>query len=194
MVIPTDRFEKVEVTSAAELRAWLDEHHSQQESVWLVTWKKATADRYVSRDQILDELLAFGWVDGVARALDEQRTSQLVSPRRAKHWAASYKRRVARLTQQGRMHPAGLRVVQEAKASGSWTLMDDVDALVVPEDLARALAGTPGAEQGFAGLPPSRRRFTLRWLALAKTEATRTARVARVTDLSSRGERLPGGS
>jgi len=192
VAVPTERFEQVEVSSPAELRAWLEENHAQQESVWLVTWKKATGERYVSRDQVLDELLAFGWVDGVARALDEQRTMQLVSPRRAPHWAASYKRRVARLTDEGRMHPAGLRGVEEAKASGAWNLMDDVDDLVVPADLAEALAGTPGAEQGFAAIPPSSRRFTLRWLKLARTEATRAARVARITELASRGERLPG--
>jgi uncharacterized protein YdeI (YjbR/CyaY-like superfamily) len=192
VAVPTERFEQVEVSSPAELRAWLEENHAQQESVWLVTWKKATGERYVSRDQVLDELLAFGWVDGVARALDEQRTMQLVSPRRAAHWAASYKRRVARLIEEGRMHPAGLRGVEEAKASGAWNLMDDVDALVVPADLAEALAGTQGAEQGFAAIPPSSRRFTLRWLKLARTEATRAARVARITELASRGERLPG--
>ena len=192
MGIPAERFPQVEVTSQAGLRAWLEEHHEASESVWLVTWKKATGGRYVSRDQVLDELLAFGWIDGVARTLDDRRTMQLISPRRAKHWAASYKQRVARLTDQGRMRPAGLRSVEEAKANGLWSLMDDVDALAVPTDLALALASRPGASDGFAGVPPSSRRFTLRWLKLAKTETTRTARIRRITDLSSRGERLPG--
>lgn len=191
-MIPTERFEQVEVASTAQLRDWLEHHHEQQHSVWLVTWKKAAGGRYVSREQVLDELLCFGWIDGVARTLDEERTMQLISPRRVQHWAASYKDRVARLTKQGRMRPAGLRSVKAGKASGLWTFMDDVDALVVPDDLAAALAAQAGATQGFAAVPPSSRRFTLRWLKLAKTDTTRTQRIARIVDLSNRGERLPG--
>lgn len=191
-MIPTERFQQVEVASAAQLHDWLEQNHEQDDSVWLVTWKKAAGTRYVSRDQVLDELLCFGWIDGVARALDDERTMQLISPRRVQHWAASYKDRVARLTEQGRMHPAGLRSVEAGKASGLWDFMDDVDALVIPDDLATALAAHEGAAEGFAGVPPSSRRFTLRWLKLAKTESTRSKRVARIVDLSARGERLPG--
>lgn len=191
-MIPTDRFEQVEVASTAQLRDWLEQNHEQDESVWLVTWKKSTGARYVSREKVLDELLCYGWIDGVARALDDERTMQLISPRRVQHWAASYQDRVARLTEAGRMRPAGLRSVEAGKASGLWTFMDDVDALVVPDDLATALSHHEGATEGFAAVPPSSRRFTLRWLKLAKTDTTRTRRIARIAYLSARGERLPG--
>jgi len=191
-VIPTERFEQVEVASPAQLRDWLEHHHEQHDSVWLVTWKKATGARYVSREQVLDELLCYGWIDGVARTLDDERTMQLISPRRVQHWAASYKSRVARLTERGRMRPAGLRSVEAGKTSGLWTFMDDVDALLVPDDLSTALAAHQGATQGFAAVPPSSRRFTLRWLKLAKTDTTRTKRITRIVDLAARGERLPG--
>ncbi|WP_240518565.1 hypothetical protein [Leptolyngbya sp. BC1307] len=41
-------FEQVEVTSRAAWRNWLAAHHQQPESIWLVTYKKHTGDRYLS--------------------------------------------------------------------------------------------------------------------------------------------------
>ena len=58
-----NKFEKLEVKSANELRDWLIKHYAQSESVWLVTWKKAANAPYVSRDEVLDQLIAFGWID-----------------------------------------------------------------------------------------------------------------------------------
>ena len=85
----------VTITSANALRDWLNEHHAQQESVWLVTYKKTDQERYVSRDEVLDALLSYGWIDGVRKKLDADKTMQLISPRKAQHWALSYKTRCA---------------------------------------------------------------------------------------------------
>ena len=62
-----DKFEKLEVKSANELRDWLVKHHAQSESVWLVTWKKAAKAPHMSRDEVLDQLIAFGWIDDIRR-------------------------------------------------------------------------------------------------------------------------------
>ena len=82
-MIETERFAKLEVSSALALRSWLEAHHAQPTSVWLVTFKKHTGTAYVSSAEVLDELLCFGWVDGLRRALDADRTMQLISPRQA---------------------------------------------------------------------------------------------------------------
>lgn len=191
VVIKTENFKQVEVTSAAELRVWLEHHHTQHESIWLVTYKKHTGARYVSRQQVLDELLCFGWIDGIARKLDDNRTMQLLSPRRVQHWAKSYKDRAARLIQEGRMHPAGLRAIEESKRQGLWDAMDDVDALVIPDDLAAAFAARPPAAEQFAAMAPSYRRNVLRWIALAKTTATRIRRIEQTAVLTARNEQVP---
>ena len=185
-------FERVEVVSAGDLRTWLEENHSQQESVWLVTYKKHTGPRYLSRDDVLDELLCYGWIDGIRRKLDENRTMQLVSPRRAQHWARTYKERVARLEAEGRMRPPGARSIEESKRNGMWDFMDDVDDLIKPDDLVRALNAYPSATQNFEAFPDSSKRFVLRWIKLAKKPETRDRRVKRIADLASRNQRLPG--
>lgn len=80
-MIETDKFEKVEVTDAGQLRDWLLANHTQTESIWLVTYKKHVPDKYVSVAKILDEVLCFGWIDGIRRQLDADRTRQLLAPR-----------------------------------------------------------------------------------------------------------------
>ncbi|MEM1416603.1 MAG: YdeI/OmpD-associated family protein [Myxococcota bacterium] len=182
--------ERVEVRSAAELRAWLEEHHAGKASVALVTFKKVVPERYVSTGEVLDELLAFGWIDGARHKLDEKRTMQLIAPRKTQHWTKSYKQRAARLEAEGRMKPAGRAAIAAAKQSGLWTFMDDVDALIVPPDLRDALDTKPGAAAFFDAAAPSYRRNVLRWVKLAKTEATRARRIAKVAGLSGEGKRV----
>jgi uncharacterized protein YdeI (YjbR/CyaY-like superfamily) len=189
--LPVDRFAHVEVVNPAQLRDWLASNHSQDESVWLVTFKKVTPEKYVSRQQVLDELLCFGWIDGVLRTLDDKRTMQLISPRRRQVWAKSYKDRVARLIAEGRMEQPGLAAIETSKARGLWDAMADVDALEVPEDLAIALSATANAASRFDAYAPSYRRNVLRWIANAKSDVTRNKRVSTVAAFAGRGEKVP---
>ena len=95
----------VEVEAVDELRAWLADHHAQSEGVWLVTRRRsADPDRHVSYEQVVRELFCFGWIDSMAKSVDEQRTRMVITPRRpAGGWAATNKRRVAELIAEGRM-------------------------------------------------------------------------------------------
>ncbi len=191
-MIKTENFEQVEVTSTEELRAWLEVHHQQSESIWLVTYKKHIPDKYISTSEVLDELLCFGWIDGIRRKLDADRTMQLIGPRRAQHWAKTYKERAARLEQEGRMHPAGRAAIAVSKQNGLWTFMDDVDALIQPDDLQAALAAHPPAAQYFAAFPPATQRFILHWIKLAKKPETRAARIEKAAKLAAQNKKIPG--
>ena len=81
--IATENFDKLEVASEDELRAWLSVNHAQEQSIWLVTLKSTVPLKYLSREAALGELTAHGWIDGVRRKLDDNRTMQLISPRSA---------------------------------------------------------------------------------------------------------------
>lgn len=142
-----------------------------------MTWKKAVPEKYLSNEQVLDQLIAFGWTDGIRRRMADERTRQLISPRRTQPWAKTYKDRAERLIATGSMQPAGLASVERAKATGMWDAMNDVDALVVPDDLTAALAAHPPASENFAAFPTSVRRNILRWIAYAKTPPTRSKRI-----------------
>jgi uncharacterized protein YdeI (YjbR/CyaY-like superfamily) len=189
-MIESDRFEQVVVESVEVLRAWLTNNHASDASVWLVTYKKVVQDKYVSRAEVLDELLCFGWIDGIMRKVDDQRVMQLISRRRVQHWAQSYKECAARLIAENRMHPAGLAAIEQSKREGLWDAMADVDALVVPDDLANALAAVPSARARFDGFAPSYRRNVLRWIKLAKMQPTRAKRIALTVETATRNMKI----
>jgi uncharacterized protein YdeI (YjbR/CyaY-like superfamily) len=191
-MIKTENFEQVEVTSAHQLRDWLTANHHQTASVWLITYKKHTGDLYLSVQAVLDELLCFGWIDGIRRKLDADRTMQLIAPRQAEHWAKSYKDRVAKLQAEARMHPAGLATIAASKRSGLWDFMDDVDALIKPDDLVVALNQYPSATDYFDAFGAASQRFTLRWIKLAKTAVTRAKRIEQAAALAAKNQKIPG--
>lgn len=189
-MVETDRYPHVEVRSRAALRAWLAAHHAQQDGVWLVTFRKHMGASYVSRDEVLDELLCFGWIDGVARKLDDDRTMQLVTPRRTHAWTASYRTRALRLEAEGLLAEPGLHAIALAKASGGWDAYPDVDALLVPADLAAALKNSAAAALWFESAAPSYRRNVLRWIAKAQRPETRAKRIGVVADTAARQQRI----
>lgn len=191
-MIKTENFKQVEIQSADELHTWLLENHTQTEAIWLVTFKKSEKEKYVSREEVLDQLISFGWIDGIRRKKDDLRTMQLISPRRIQHWAKTYKDRANKLVAENRMHQAGLDSIKQGKESGLWNFMDDVDQLIIPKDLELALQKLEGAFEFFVNINDSSKRFVLRWIKLAKTDKTRSKRIAKIVNLASIGEKLPG--
>lgn len=189
-MLPTDRFEKVEVENLAQLRDWLAANHDRAEGVWLVTWMKNVPVKFVDRWDVLDELLCFGWTDGLRRKLDENRTMQLISPRRQQAWAQSYKDRVERLETAGRMAEPGRAAIERAKTHWLWDAYAEVDALTVPDDLRAALRAQPPAEANFDASAPSYRRNVLRWLAAAKKPDTRAKRIAEIASHAASNRKI----
>lgn len=181
-----DTFERVQIESAAQWRAWLEANHRQSASVWVVSFKKHCGARSVSYEAIVDEALAFGWIDSLPRKLDADRTMLLLAPRRpGSAWSRVNKERVARLERAGRMHPAGRAVVDRAKGDGTWTFLDDVENLIQPEDLTRAFTRHPGSAERFAAFPRSSQRGILEWIKQAKRPATRAARIEETARLAA---------
>ena len=184
-----EHLEKVEVPSADALWRWLKAHHGQPESVWFVHYKKHVTDKYLPMDDLIEALLCWGWIDSLPRKLDADRTMTLCAPRRAgSAWSAVNKRKVARLIAQGRMQPPGQARIDSALADGSWTFLDDVDALIQPDDLRAALAAVPGAQAGFDAFPRSTRRGVLEWIKTAKKSDTRNARLDKTAQAAAQGK------
>ena len=188
----TENFEQVEVVSQEELRNWFLKNHNQKESIWLVTFKKQTIEKYVSTQQVLDELLCFGWIDGIKRKLDETRTMQLLSPRKVEHWAKTYKDRLAKLDSLGLIQPAGYKSVEDSKSAGLWDFMVDVDALIIPDDFEKILNNFENAKTNFKAFGASSQRFVLRWIKLAKTPETRLKRIQQAAELADKNQKIPG--
>jgi uncharacterized protein YdeI (YjbR/CyaY-like superfamily) len=185
-----EKFARVEIHSDAQLWAWLDAHHTQTASIWLVTFKADDPSKYVSRAAVLDALIAYGWIDGRRLKLDDARTMQLISPRKQQVWAQTYKDRAARLIAMGGMQPAGLAAIAAAKNSGLWHASAPIDALIDPDDLVAALSHG-GALHWWQGAAPSYRRNILRWIASAKRSETRSGRIDTVVSYAQKGAKVP---
>lgn len=183
-----DDAERIEPATVAEWSAWLATHHARPGGVWLVTRRRA-ADRAFGYEESVVEALRYGWVDSTARTLDDERSMLWFSPRRATSlWTRPNKLRVAALEAAGRLEPAGRAAVEEARADGRWSLLDQVEDRVVPADLAAALAQRAGAREGWDALTPSAQKRSLTWIVTAKRAATRAARVAETAERAARGE------
>ena len=180
----------VQIENRAQWRDWLAAHHATSPGIWLVTWKKTAGRQYLPYDDIVEEALAFGWVDSQPKTVDSQRSARLLTPRRpASNWSQLNKQRVERLVAAGLMQPAGLAAVAAAKANGRWTTLDMTETLAEPADLAAALDAVPAARAHWDHFPRSARRAILEWVGNAKNAATRQARVERTASDAARGIR-----
>ncbi len=158
--------------------------------MWLVSYKKHTGRATVGYEAAVCEALAYGWVDSLGRRLDEDRTMLWFSPRKpTSGWSRPNKERVQRLLAEGRMAEPGLRSIEIAKSNGAWTLLDDVENLVLPADLEAAFDQHPGAAEHWARFPRSARRVILEWIVQAKRPETRARRMAEAATEAARGVR-----
>ncbi|WP_416953499.1 YdeI/OmpD-associated family protein [Nocardioides sp. T5] len=184
-----DDAERLEPATVEEWSAWLREHHEQPLGVWLVAPRRA-ADRPFSYEESVLEALRYGWVDSTVKPVDEGRSMQWFAPRRAgSMWTRINKGRVARLEEAGLLEPAGAAAVAAAQESGMWTLMDQVEDLVVPDDLAEAFDRHPGSREHWESWSASAQKLILTWIVLAKRPETRAARVGTTAEKAARGIR-----
>lgn len=173
-----------------EWRGWLAVNHARGAGVWLVQWKRHTGRPALSYEEAITEALAWGWVDSTAGTVDSDRAKLWYAPRRPRSgWSRPNKQRVERMLAEGRMQPAGQRCIDVAKQNGAWTLLDEVEDLAVPDDLAAALDSRPGARPNWNSFPRSPRRAMLVWLVEAKRPDTRTRRITEIADNAAHNKR-----
>lgn len=174
------------VETQDEWQGWLEANHEESSGVWLVSWKKATGKPFVPLTDAVDEALCFGWVDSKINRLDEERAMRLFTPRNLKSpWSRINKEKVARLVNEGRMATAGLRLVDGAKADGSWNIYDEIEDLVIPPDLASALADDEAAKSFFENFPDSSKKTILWWIKSARRPETRATRISKTVGLAA---------
>ena len=172
--------------SQQEWRQWLMENHQSKQSVWLVYYKKKANTATITWSEAVDEALCFGWIDSVRKSGDHDTFIQFFCKRKPNSvWSKINKGKVIGLIDNGLMTRAGLDCIEIAKQNGSWTILDDVEELHVPEDLASAFSTNPGSEVYFLSLSKSARKAILQWLVTAKRPETRAKRIAEIAALAA---------
>ena len=169
-----------------EWRDWLIENHDKKQSVWLQYYKKKSAFPTVEYGDAVEEALCFGWIDSKSKPIDDEKFMQFFSKRKPNSvWSKVNKEKIERLIQQGLMTQAGYDVIEKAKQNGSWTILDEAEALIIPPDLEEAFAQKPNAKDYFLNLSRSDKRNILQWLVLAKRTETRQNRINEIVSLAA---------
>lgn len=169
--------------SKSEWRKWLQENHVSKQAVWLVYYNKKSKLESITWSDAVDEALCFGWIDSKRISIDKDTSHQFFSKRKPKStWSKINKNKVQELIEKGLMTKAGLSCIETAKQNGSWTMLDEVEELIIPKDLETEFAKKPNAKEFFGSASKSVKKIILYWLLSAKTTETRQKRIAEIIE------------
>jgi len=167
-------------------RKWLELNHIKKDAVWLIFYKKKSKNHNLSWSESVDEALCFGWIDSTKRTIDSEKYKQYFSKRKVKsNWSKINKDKVKTLIDLGLMQDEGYKSIEIAKKNGSWTILDGVEALIIPKDLKEAFANYQGSMEFFNSLSKSVKKTLLYWVISAKRKETRQKRILEIVENAS---------
>lgn len=181
------KVEEIYLKNKKEWRNWLELHHLEKDAIWLIFYKKNSPNFNLSWSESVDESLCFGWIDSTKKKVDSERFKQYFSKRKPKsNWSKVNKNKVKKLIDQGLMREAGFKSIEIAKENGSWTALDSIENLEIPEDLKQGLNGQKDAIEYFEKLSKSAKKMLLYWVLSAKREKTRKRRIVEIVENASK--------
>jgi uncharacterized protein YdeI (YjbR/CyaY-like superfamily) len=176
-------------SSPEELRAWLAEHDATAGERWIGMRSKASGIPSVTWEQVVDEVLCVGWIDGVRMGVDGGSCIRITPRRKGSIWSARNVGRVEALRAEGRMRPAGEAAFALRREDRTAVYSFEQESRL--DDDARATLEAAGGLAFFEAQPVSYRRMAAGWIASAKRPETRAKRLAEVVDASVAGMRAP---
>ncbi len=173
-----------------QLHLWLKTNHASETELWVRIFKKATGQPSVTWEDCVVVAIAWGWIDGIRKSLDDTSFLQRLTPRRARsNWSQKNVQHAERLIEQGRMQAAGLAQVEAARSDGRWaTAYAGSATMVMPEDFLAALQQDPAAHAFYATLKRQSLFTIYHRLHSAKRPETRQKRMAEILGKLGRGE------
>lgn len=170
-----------------EWRKWLEKNHQSEKSVWLIIYKKESDTQSVYYPEAVDEALCFGWIDSKPNKRDEHSYYQFFAKRNPKsNWSKVNKEKIAKLLEQGLMHRSGLEMIEIAKQNGTWTALDEVENITIPDDLKKLFSKNKTAFENWENFPRSSKRGILEWIMNAKKPETRQKRIEETVSLAEK--------
>lgn len=176
---------------AADFRAWLEEHHTSADHLWVGYYKKATGKPSVTWEDTVDEALCYGWIDGIRKSRDDESYVIRLTPRKPKSvWSQRNIDLVERLTAEGRMKPEGLAAFahKDVHPDSGYRVADFAAELTA--EMIERFKATLGAWEYYHEQPPGYRRQTARWVMGAKRVETRQRRLSTLIDDSGNQLRI----
>jgi len=168
-----------------EWREWLHTNHTQHpKGIYLIFYKLELKKPTMRWEEAVRIALCYGWIDSTVKSLGDGKRRQFFCPRNPKStWSALNKRYIKELEENGLIHESGWKSIELAKKSGTWTAMDDVENLIIPNELKKAFLNNPTAYKNYQNFAPSYRKGYLSWIYQAKREATKEKRILEIIKL-----------
>lgn len=185
--------EPIFFATPGDFRAWLEEHHETADEVLVGFYKKKAGKPSMAWSDSVDQALCFGWIDGKGRSLGDEAHTIRFTPRRPKsNWSAINIAKVAHLTEQGLMRPAGLAAFEKREEARSGVYSYEQRHLAtLTEDQEAEFRTNPAAWDWFQAAAPSYRKTAIFWVASAKREETVAKRLRQLIDDSAAGLEVP---
>jgi len=153
-------------------------------------YKKGSGIPSIYYPEAVEEALCFGWIDSKANKRDENSHYQYFAKRNPKsNWSKLNKDRVEQLLSAGLIEPAGMEMIELAKQTGTWTALDTVDKLSIPDDLQKAFDKNEIAFTNWNAFSQSAKWMILAWILSAKRAETRSRRIEETVRLASENKR-----
>ena len=167
-----------------EWRKWLSENHQSSEGIYLIFYKVENKEESMRWEEAVKVALCFGWIDSTVKSLGNGKRRQYFCKRNPKSiWSALNKKHIKALNKDNLMHKSGLEAIKTGKENGSWTVLDEVEKGVIPEDLQVEFNKNQIAFTNYQNFAPSYRKSYLYWLKQAKREITRKNRIEEIIRL-----------
>ena len=178
------------LATTTELRDWFDRNHATADELWLGYFKVSSGRAGLTWSQAVDEALCVGWIDGVRFSLDDATHAQRFTPRRkGSTWSAINVAKVAVLTAEGRMRPAGLAAFEARTAENTAIYSYEREAAALSEEETARFREDAVAWADWERRPPSYRKAATHWVTDAKQAATRERRLTTLIDDHAAGRK-----
>lgn len=165
----------------SEWRTWLHENHTCFEGVFLIFYTVQSEFESMRWEEAVQEALCYGWIDSTVKKIGPEKRKQYFCPRNEKSvWSKLNKTYIEQLIKDDLMHESGIAIIKKAKANGSWTALDNVENLVIPEDLQDEFNKNKIAFQNYTAFSKTYKKSYLYWLNQAKREETRLKRIREI--------------
>ena len=176
--------------NAKEWREWLHENHNKSAGIYLIFYRVGSEFESMRWEEAVQVAICYGWIDSTVKKMDEERRRQIFSPRKDKSvWSKLNKTYIERLLKENLIHESGLAKIEIAKNNGSWSSLDAVEDLIMPEDLKAAFEIDSIAFENYKNFSPSYKKSYLYWLNQAKREETRNNRIAEIIKLCNQNKK-----
>jgi uncharacterized protein YdeI (YjbR/CyaY-like superfamily) len=178
--------------TARLFETWLDQNHNIIPGIWLKIFKKSSNIKSITYNEAVDVALCYGWIDSQLKSFDEKAYIQRFSPRKSKSiWSRINTERIERLIADGRMKPAGINVVERAKADGSWTnAYESQSKMTIPEDFLKQLGKNEKALSFFSDMNKTNLYAIAFRIHTARNKVIREKRINDIIEMLARKEKF----